>query len=307
MEEKQKLPLEQPAQQTVPATPKEKPAHRAIGNKKLFLAFGIIFVLLVIGGSGFFFGVQTTLNNLPTPTPTNTPTPTVTNTPTPTIVVPTDTGIPIGANTVSFTRVDGKLYLRYKGHLYSQEAANKNDYTLTQLPNPDAYQWYGLVDAPQIPADALAFDEVFDFKLLPNKYDFIFIMRWPTNATTIDYRVFYYDSYKEGNKVTNFFNTSVNPDTKGYQIPRLYEITSDGKYIAFNMFSCWNCGGHQPEVLLFDRETKETKNIGKVSYFKWRTKSDYEYKEYKVIECKFEGPGECSIEPDKLPFITGTF
>lgn len=308
------------AQEQTPATPpvrtpltpqsekKEKPALRfPINIKTLFLFGGIILSLLLIGGSGFFLGGQYAVNNLPTPTPTATITPTVTNTPTPTTFLPIDAGIPIEADTVSFTRSNGNVYLRYKDHIYSEESANKNDYTLTKLSNPDAYQWYGLINAPQIPASAVDLDELFDFKIMPNKSNFIFIMRWPRSKTIIDYKVFSYDAYASGNKVTNLFNKINNTKDKNYNIPRLYKISNNNKDVAFNMYSCWNCETSQPEVMLFNIDTKQTKTIGKVSYFSWRTKNDYEYKEYIVIPCQFKGPGECFKDPGELPFITGTF
>lgn len=314
-------PASQPAtQEQTPAAPptqtpimpqpekKERPTLRfPINIGTLLLVGGIIFILLIIGGSGFFFGGQYAVNNLPTPTPTATITPTVTNTPTPTTILPIDAGIPIEANTVSFTRSNGNVYLRYKGHIYSEEAANKNDYTLTKLPNPDAYQWYGLINAPQIPTDAIDLDELFDFKVMPNKTNFSFIMRWPQNMTTIDYKVFYYNAYASGNKVTNLFNKTDDTKQKNYDIPRLYEISNNNVDVAFNMYPCWDCGTNKPEVMLFNIETKQTKTIGKVSYFNWRTKNDYEYKEYIVTPCKFKGPGECFKDPSELPFITGTF
>ncbi len=277
-------------------------------SKKILLIIGIIVGLLIVGFGGYFVGKQNSKQppqpQLPTESPTMT-TPTTQATISPT-AIPQDAGIPIQANTVSFTRVNGTIYLRYKGKIYNEEAANKNDASLTNLPTPDNYTWYGLVDAPAISANT-GFDELFDFKVFPNRYNFVFIMRWPIDDTKTDYKVFSYDAFAPNNKVSLIYTSTQANNGNEYPVPRIRQVSTDGNYIAFSLFACWNCGGHIPNTMLYNMVTKATKQIGKVSYFTWKDKGAYEYKEYKAIPCvtPLEGHGECSEDPNSLPIISG--
>ena len=278
----------------LPPTPKKS-------SKKWLLLSGILAgMLLVIGGLYFFMMNQKPTKIFPAPSTTPTQTPTVS-------VPSTDSGIPITAKTVSFTRVNGQVYLRYKGKLYSEEAANKNDASLTKLTNPDQYTWSGLVDAPNVASDLSGFDEVFDFKVFPNKQNFIFIMRWPTDEQINNFEVFYYDAAKTQEKITTLLSLTSVPNLNN--VPRIKQISNDANYVAFDMFSCWNCGGHQPVTMLYNMETKANQRIGETSYFAWKENGKYEYKAYKEIPCptEMEGPVICSEDPSKLPLLTGTF
>lgn len=262
----------------------------------------ILFLLLIIVGFGaYFLGTQNTQD--PHPTPTQTTTPAISVTAIPSL---TDTGIPIGEKTVSFTKANSTIYLRYKGKIYSEEAAHKNDPSLTNLPNPNQYEWYGLVDAPQIPDDLAGFDELFDFQILPNKNNFVFIMRWPVDTIKTEYKMYLYDMNAD-TKTSLLYTSTQGQNGNDYTVPRFKQISTDGQYIALNMFGCWNCGGHAPETMLFNITTKATKKIGKVSYFMWKDNGKYEYKEYKVIPCAIDGPGECSQDPATLQLLTGSF
>jgi hypothetical protein len=284
-----------------PPPPVKKPFSRLLFTVLILLVVGVL-----VGG-GYFLGAQKN-NTAPSPSPT-TASPTASQTATTATPSPSDSGIPITEKTVSFTRVNGEVYMRYKGRIYNEEAANKNDPSLTKLTNPDSYTWYGLVDAPQIKEELSGFDELFDFKTLPDKNNFIFIMRWPTSGLDTAFNVFSYDAYQQGAKVEKIYAKSKDAKQEEYFIPRIKQISPDGKYIAFNLYVCWNCGGVYPQTMLFNLSTKATKRIGKTSVFNWKSNGAYEYKEYKVIPCDppLEGPGECSEDPANLPLQTNTF
>ena len=314
-------PIPAPSPTPVPtATPQASKTESAQANTKtkppkkktkmiLLISIGILLALL-IGVGGYVLGTSTSKKD-PQPTPTKAPT-TPTQTPTATVIpsltgVPTDTGIPITEKTVSFTRANGTVYMRYRGHVYSEEAASKNDFSLTNLPDPTQYTWYGLVNSPTIPTDLAVFDELFDFKVLPNKSNFIFIMRWPVTDTKTEYKLYLYNAMAQGNKVFTIYTSTQGQSGNVYTVPRIKQVSSDGTYVALNMFGCWNCGGHAPETMLLNINTSATKTIGKVAYFNWKENGNYEYKEYKSIPCAIEGPGECSEDPATLPMMTGSF
>jgi hypothetical protein len=301
-----------PPQNNTPNTVTTNQVPPAPAGKKPFSKLlKILLVLFIVGSllSGGYYMGSANKNSNTTKTPSPSPTQTADHVFPSITKAPSDSGIPIKENTVSFTMVNGEVYMRYKGRIYNEKAANNNDPSQNVLPDPDNYTWYGLVDAPKIPEDMSGFDELFNFKMLPDKNNFIFIMRWPISTTNTAFNVYYYDAYKNGSKVIKLFSSSEDSDQEEYFVPRINKISPDGKYVAFNMYVCCNCGGLYPETMLYNLEAKQSKRIGKTSLFNWKEIGNYEYKEYKNITCNppLEGPGECSEDPKILPLLTGKF
>lgn len=218
--------------------------------------------------------------------------------------------VPIKANTVSFAKANDKIYLRYKGKIYNQPTRQSDSPGEINLSNSESYEWYGLVDSPiETPTSKFFSDELFDFKIFPDQQSFLFIMRWDSpqdsqSKVFQDFKTFYYDA--NNYQLSNPLNTKLS-EVRGYNVPKIYKVSDDGKYVAFSMFGCWNCGGHQPETLLLKLVTNSTKRIGKVLLFSWKDNGNYEYKDYIVKECTELTPGECSEDPQNLPLKTGLF
>lgn len=264
--------------------------------KKLF--FGLLF-LIIIGATtyaGFYFGNKERNTELPTPkaSPTTSSTKPVVS---PKAVETTDESIvPLTANTVSFGRSGNTTVLRYRGKIYDD--SDQFNMEGKAVADESLYQWYGLVDAPAgVPAGEFMLDEVFGFKLAPDKKSFLFVMRW--NGS---YYVYYYNP-GGANKLALVKKLAEGPSS----VPKIDLISSDGNYASFNMYSCWNCGGHQPEAMLLNLSTLKMEIIGKVSYFAWKENGNYEYKEYQVIPCEGESMGDCFEKPENLPLKTGKF
>ena len=105
---------------------------------------------------------------------------------------------------------------------------------------------------------------------------------------------------------SNNINTKLFTLSSGiYVLPKIMEVSSDNKFISFELYKCWGCGGHQPETLLYNLETSEMENIGKVEDFEWLENGAYRYKEFMLQPCpkNEEGyfipvEGECSTDPD---------
>lgn len=207
---------------------------------------------------------------------------------------------------VSFAKVNGEILLNYKGKIYSQEYDPKTaNVKKVDLKNIEQYQWRELVESPiKSPEAQFIDDELFDFRIFPNKEDFIIIMRW--EQTDIPYNVFYYN-YLTKKVIGPLDFTPKNNKTRYYRVPKIDQISLDGEYVSFNMFSCWNCGGHQPETLLLKLGNMGTKRIGQVSLFNWKVKGAYEYKDYIVKECSEPSVGECSEDQENLPLKIGQY
>ena len=284
----------------------QKPAlQKPDTYKKLF--FGLLFVvtITIVGGSFYYLGKQQQAKNYPTGKlpPALTPSPEAVFPPDEIELSPIEEKqefkdeevVPLGPNTVSFARVEENTYLRYRGKIYDD--TNQSEPHEVQLQNPEKYSWYGLVDTPVgVKPNEFMEDEVFGFKVAPDKKSFVFVMRWKN-----EFYLFYYtpfDKFRQSILVKKF--PSGDP-------AKIKQFSADSKYLALDLFDCWNCGGHQPETMLVRLEDNELKNIGRTSFFNWLEDGKYEYKDYVVITCSQETMGECSEDPEKLPLKSGQF
>ena len=276
--------------------------------KTLFFLLLFIVTVSVIGGTFYFLGRQQKVKPELTLTPSVTPIRDI-------VFPPYDAGsppmqeeqeikdediVPVGPNTVRFARVEESTYLMYRGKIY--DGADQYEVKEFKMVNPDNFKWYGLVDAPEgvVPNEFMN-DEVFGFKVAPDKKRFVFVMRWGTAAQPSQFHLFYYtpfDKYRQSILVKKF--PSGDP-------AKIDQFSQDGKYLSLKLFDCWNCGGHQPETLLVRLVDNETKNIGKTSFFNWLIEGKHEFKDYVVITCTQPTPGECSEDPEKLPMKSGQF
>lgn len=294
--------------------PSQQPPTQPPHSGKNWYKIGFVLLVVVLLGSAFVAGgymlgnkqtqkeTQASLSISPT-TMTSSPTST------PSTANGTDTGIPMQENTVSFTRVGKNTYLQYRGKIYGED--EQFEPQQVTLPNEQKYTWYGLVDAPKN-ADHTLFDEVFSFKTIPNTRNFIFVMRYtlpPGSKPAWSLPVYYYNQ-AASEKLSLVLPPGSDVGTNS--VPKISEISSDGDYVSFSMFPCWNCGGSHPETRVMNLKTAANKSIGKTSYFAWKTNGSYEYKEYVTKPCPTPTgnpeefmQGECSEDPKNLPLKTG--
>lgn len=282
--------------------------------KKLFVGLMFLFILIGITGGAYFMG-KTQSAPVVTPSPTLQPTQAIVSPSaipsngvivSPTTKVAKDENIvPIGQNTVSFARAGDKTYLRYRGKIYDDlDQLNPHE---VNIANPDQYTWYGLVDAPSdISAGQFMYDEVFGFKVAPDGRSLAVVMRWGKEGGAISYYIYYYSAFEKYQQ--SLLVNKFTPDSEGLpMVAKIDQFSPDGKFLALNMYGCWNCGGHKPETLLVRLKDYEMKRIGKTSYFVWKNDGAYEYKDYIVITCTEETMGECSEKPEGLSLKTGQF
>lgn len=92
-----------------------------------------------------------------------------------------------------------------------------------------------------------------------------------------------------------------------FRFPLPKSISKNNRYVAFESYQCWNCGGHIPETRIYDVERRVFKNLGRVLDFEWLEGSSYQYKEFISQECQGEdvGSGICYTDPEKLPYKKG--
>ncbi|MCL4382858.1 hypothetical protein M1545_03650 [Patescibacteria group bacterium] len=205
-------------------------------------------------------------------------------------------GIPINENTVSYATKNNVVYLRYREKIYTEQESIDTEPKESNI-DESGLTWYGLVDAPEGLTDDAEFNRVFSFRETTNG-NFVFVMRYGT-ATGQDFSTYYFD----GQKV----NELILATTEGYSIPKVASVSGDGMYASFDLYGCWNCGGHKPETVVVNLKSGENENIGKVSEFSWGQNGSYSYKEYIVKDCEppSEGPMECFEEPETLPGKSG--
>lgn len=159
----------------------------------------------------------------------------------------------------------------------------------------------------------LIYDRIFSFKKIPNSGDVLFVMEWsrsqskgvasiwqPPEISRILYQ------YTRGNSQPKQ-HLRFDESPTDYSYPKIKSFNSNSSLVEIPLFSCWNCGGHMPETMLFNLKDGTSKKIGQVIEFKWTGENSYSYKDYIKIECAREGPGSCSKDPAALPLKSGTF
>ena len=239
----------------------------------------------------------------------------------------------LGKTTISFSTIQDEIYLKTEMDLNDAilEFPNSDLRTISKIYSyDDKYepsevvdgdfsnnQWINLLTLPientEEDKSILVDDRLFSFKKIPNTDNFLFVveLRRSGSMTATEWsprvseRVLYlYDQEQTGNEVKKIAVLDDNSDQ--YSFPKIDSFDSSNKFVSFDAFGCWNCGGHQPEKLLLDLQAFDIENIGNVSDFVWGTNGNYKYKEYVVIDCDDPGPGECSEDPESLEFRTGS-
>jgi hypothetical protein len=221
------------------------------------------------------------------------------------------TGIPVKQNTVSFLRKDGELIMQYKGSYFGPRGTNEYEPRKIAYKPSSSDNWIGLVDSPINTAQpAFISDEFFDLMEMPDVQSFVFIMRWdrqPVDHNNLgqDLKVYYFNP-NQTNALKNILSF-VWPGVDKYPVPRIDQVSKDGKYVSFAMLGCWNCDGGQPETLVYNLDTNGSKRIGRVINFKWLENGKYEYKDYVEKPCApdYVGIGPCVEDESKLPLKTG--
>jgi hypothetical protein len=278
----------------VPLVVEKKQSH----VKMFFLGILVTVVIIALLGAGYYLGQQKTEKK--TITAVEPTAQILSTTPNPTTATAARSSVPLTEDTVSFTRKDGIVYLRYRNKIYQEQTADAIEPKIMDLPDAASMTWTGLINAPK-GAAGKGFDEVFSLKSIPGTEDFLFVTRWMALNTDDKYLeirpVFYY-------KAASATVEKINMATEKF--PRIKSI-SEKNNVEFLIFECWNCGGHQPSTELVNLKGNYAKNIGRTSYFAWKDGGNYEYKEYVVIPCPTgtETMGECSEKPEDLPLKTG--
>src|SRR3989344_5090534 len=209
-------------------------------------------------------------------------------------------------NVVFLGDYNNQLFLKYNGKIYN----DSDQYDLkTVTVDPNSVNWMKVIEGPINPK---GYNEPFSFMVFPGNKKAIVVMRWSrgdSDPETISeyaiYKVFIYDTVNQ--KTNEIKELGQSSNEKNYNVPKVNQISNDGQFISFNMFGCWNCGGHKPETLLYDTIQNKTKRIGKALDFKWLNGGSYQYKEYKVKPCAEPQPGECFEEASTLSYITSSF
>lgn len=200
--------------------------------------------------------------------------------------------IPVTEDTISFTKVDNKFCLLYRGHVYLEQETGSYDVRLVKDANPDDYPWYGMVNAPDglIAKDGPG-DELFSFKASPSNKSFVFIMRWATESGGERYYMYRFNN----NQLSKLYEFSRSDGL--FFVPKLNEFSLGGNFLNLHNFPCATCTTQVPETILYYIPTGEQKNIGRTTDFNWGADDNtYEYKEY-----------EDGVEPSTQPLRRNEF
>lgn len=213
-------------------------------------------------------------------------------------------------NEVAYAEDEGNIILHYNGKFYKENPNPVQSYNQDETLNinPDKLTWTKVVAKNGKVEDV--YNELFDFKLLPSKKSFLFIMRWPEkdDKDASIYHFYVYQFTLNGPGSARLLKHFTTPSESNI-VPIISSISSDEQYVSLNMFGCWNCGGHHPSTAIMRLSDGTTKDIGLTSYFKWKDNGSYEYKKSVEIPCpEPEGCyGQGYEDPEKLPLQQGAF
>lgn len=267
-----------------PGSPPAPPTPSGAKKKPLPIKKIIVLVIVLITLGGFGFIAATAIINAPPPpvsgdnlvfeapgTPTPGPTEHTTED------YPDFKGVDIGADTVSFNKVDESFQIKYHGRVFHEQDTGKYEPREVFPDNVDAYKWYGMVNPPGNLSDKNGEgDKLLSFKAPQLTYkSFVFIMRWD-NADGEQYPMYRFHD-NQISLLTTFKKDRI------FYLPILREFSPGGTFISIDLFRCATaiCTSEKPEVLLYHVETGETRNIGRVSDFRWTDEDNiYEYKPY---------------------------
>lgn len=326
----QSLPVQQATQ--------TQPENNSLNSKthtNPFAIIGVVLLIVVVGMGSYMLGATKNKTVMPletqSPTPKQTEATPVVKENNPSQSSQSKTTSPFGYSSLSYTNNNGELLLRLETKLGDSKVAfpNSEIRAMTQffsqddkslepqeLKNIDVakYEWTDLVQEnindSKGSKSILIYDRLMSLKTIPSTSDFVFVVEWSRSAGQNTGSWSPYQS----ERVLYFYNTKLNklslvktfPEEKNkYTYPKASLVSDDGRYMSFNLFGCWNCGGHMPETLLLDTKTLTTKNIGKVIEFAWKQDGAYQFKDYVVIDCKEPQPGECTQDATTLPVKSG--
>lgn len=297
-------PTSQPSQSISTTNPKSK----------LLIILSILLLSLIVGNGAYYLGlnskrstIETNQNYSPI-TPSLEPTTQVSKSPLKSLS-------PDNYDTVSYGYQNAQLLMHYRNKVYSYDEINKKMVKPIPESQYSNVTWYGLLQAPQSVNDALikhkgyGHDEIFDLRPLSDN-NFVFIMRWDKiasdNGSNWELPIYYFHA---NNQSLELLASYLWPNDKETSVPRFNSMSPNGKYLAFNMYGCWNCDAGYPEIMLMNINTKATKRLGKIFEFTWKENDSYAYKEYKEIPCPDEPRGQdpCLEDPTTLPLKNDSF
>jgi len=229
----------------------------------------------------------------------------VTPSPTPFIL---PRGEDIKQNTISFTTIQGKVFLRYKGTFYDIDDAMNNPIKVS-VTNEKKLSWVGITDGPE-KSDQVAFDEIFSFKRVPNSNDFLFVLRFDSWLAASEsagqtIQLFQYSLAKDPH-VISYQPFVAKPENTDFVFPKITSFSTDSKKVAISLFTCWNCQNTSHKILLLNLNSHATKIIGPIGSFLWNSKEMYTYQDKPSRPCDQFSEEGCE-ELKKLPLKQGSF
>lgn len=197
-------------------------------------------------------------------------------------------------NTIQFSKLGRETYLKYKEIIYTYDDPQTLNPRVASLNDVDL-QWQSILTTQSE-------IKMFGFRNFPGE-SFMFITYSGGNDESA-YKVYYYDGTSI-RKVRLAELVSISLSGTFYKVPKIDQISADGKYVSFKMFKCWDCALHHPEIMIFNTQENKARSLGKISYFRWLENGKYEYKDFQDRGCQIGEQGECFRNPGSQVSLFG--
>ena len=213
-------------------------------------------------------------------------------------------------NILSYTRAHGKLLLRVGEKVFQDDPEGEINTKAKKGDPSERYPWIRLLNLKR---DKGVSARLFSFRPFPNSSDFLFVIETrPALLEGYDapfpaYMVFRFWESQSENRLS-YLLSFTKTYRENFYVAKIDQISPDEKCVSFNLFPCWACVYDQPEKVLLDLESLSVVNMGRVSYFRWRDRREYDYKAYIEKDCYPEDTVygyKCPEDPSKLPLKQG--
>jgi hypothetical protein len=201
-------------------------------------------------------------------------------------------------NAIEMVRVQNIPVLKYKDVIIAPQSGF--DISQLQLDDVSFYPWKPIIAAP----NELGDNAITSFFSSPDTANLVVVVK--AGAKNSDNNTYYVYVYNEFDKEAPLrLVTSFTEDSSKPSVPQATGMSPDGRFISLALLNCADCTG-TPSTIIVDSKKGYVDALGKVSLIAWGQGGQYQYKEYKEVECPdATQTAKCTLDPQFLEFKPG--
>jgi hypothetical protein len=202
-------------------------------------------------------------------------------------------------NTVEMVRVQNIPVLKYKDIVIAPQSGF--DISNLQLDDVNFYPWKAIIAAPAELGD----NQIHSFYSSPDTANLAIVIKaGAKGSTNNNYYVYVYNEFDK--EVPLRLVHSFPEESSKASVPQVTGMSPDGRFISLGLLTCSDCPG-VPSTIVVDSKKGYVDTIGKISLLSWGQGGQYQYKEYKEVDCPdATQTSRCTLDPQYLEFKSGS-